>query len=618
MPAHKKEDARIVPPLGSKSYPAYKVKRPGRAVMYRFTIIRPNAAPEHVEFESLAEIKFARAESERTLKEHADLTFEKAIPLYFSSYVDGSGMREGSRRTLKDRLRGFFEPVLKMPVVRLTPEKGYVLYMGKVAPKLGPDGKPVVIEQGYIHRPTKRPRSRLAAPADRTGRGPGKISGRYAGIGPRSQVCQTCGQSGHNRRAHGKSKPDERAPLILDAATRATGARPDWYKLGRGKRGRAEMRARDAAIAAMLAAGWTETEIVIALGTDRDRAVGYIERAKASAEAATIGRNIVNQLGERLRKPEPEGEPAAAKAEAAAPDEERFPPPSVETHQAALREAKRFCAWLVQEGHLVPNKDGKHPLEHVKPYGRRPEGGFGKAHLTDEELIELDRTCVRMLESLAAFPEQHRLAWQQRAVAVLMAFRCGARKGELITARRRQFTIIRKTCAQMIPACAVDHGGHVAGQLQVVRENAKTGTSVRTLPIGPSLMKYVLPLLEGKGFEQYFLAGAPRGESGYGMAAANWERDPNVGLSENWFNNALEKLCDLAGIRRENPHGLRGAYVDSRVARGDAFAEVSRDAGHGTNTRTTERHYANEIVLAEAEQRRMLERLGYSAEGGIN
>jgi integrase len=514
MPKPRKDHVRILPPVGSKSWPAYVVKRDGVADRFRYVIQKPGAAPENVDADTLADIKIMRARSERTLVEHEQLTFDKAIALYMATFVVPSGTRQGTNRTKEGRLRAIFEPVLDLACPRLTPERGYSLYMGKVAPKLGADGKPIIIEAGYIHRNTKKPRRAAAAGVapDRSGRGPGLISGRYQGIGPRFQRCQQCGEVGHNRRAH-RGQP-EVAPLPAE-------------------------------------------------------------------------------------------------------DEARFSPPSVATHQAALKEAKKFMDWLGREGFITLDKNGHHALSHVKPFGHKSDDGFGKAKLTDEELIALDRACIFILTNLPTLPEEVRLAWQQRAVAVLLALRCGARTGEVLTARRRQFKIIPKACAALDPPCEVDHGGHVGGLLQVIRESAKTKTSVRDLPIAPALMAHVLPLLEGKHMEHFFLAGAPRGRTGWGMAGANWERDPSVGLSKRWLANSVVKLCEIAGVRKVNPHSLRGNFVDSRIKRGDPFAEVSRSAGHG-KTKTTERHYASERVLAESDQRRMRERLGYENDDGRN
>lgn len=520
MPAQRKEETRVLPPEGSKAWPAYVIKRVGQPNRYRYVIQRPGVDPEIFEADSLAEIKVMRARSERRLVEHSLLSFERAIELYIASYVKPSlaassvsGVANaGTIRTKTDRLLGIFGPVLGKACASLNAAGAQVLYTGKVAPKVGPDGKPVVIEPGFIHRLSKKPR--LAAvpgvPADRSGRGTGLMAGRYQGVGERHQVCNQCGQKGHNRRAHRNDKTPPVPP------------------------------------------------------------------------------------------PGPE---------------KIFAPPSAATHQAALREAKAFMAWLLAEGFITPDKDGNHAFSNVKPFGRKPEGGFGRAKLTDEELMQLDRACIFILGNLASLPEEVRLAWQQRAVVVLLCMRAGARSGEVRLARRRQFTIMRRSCAQL--GCESDHGGHVAGKLQVVRESAKTGTSVRDLPIAPSLMVHVMPLLEGKHMEHYFLAGAPRGRTGFGIGGANWERDPAVPLSKRWLANSLAKLCEIAAVRKANPHSLRGNYSDGRISSGDSFAEVSRSLGHG-KTKTTERHYLNPEVMAESEQRRMMERLGYNNDGGSN
>lgn len=276
-------------------------------------------------------------------------------------------------------------------------------------------------------------------------------------------------------------------------------------------------------------------------------------------------------------------------------------PPAVDTHQNTLKVGQAFTAWLVQEGFLPID-----PLKDVKPVGSRRDGGFGKSSLTFEEILRLDRTCEDVLAKLEAMPAEKQLPWRQRCVAVIMALRMGARTNELLSTRRRQIAITRK-------------GAEVGGTWEVVRESAKTGTSVRRLPIPPNVMRHLLPLLEGKGLEQYVLAGAPRGDGG-GLGGRNWERDPNYPLTERWLANSLERLCKRAGIRVENPHGLRGAFKDLTMVGGAAIAAAQQALGHG-GERVGQRHYANEDIAAQAEQKRMLEQLGHatdSSEEGVN
>ena len=501
MPRSKAETSRILPPVGTEKWPAYKVEfKDGSKPIWRFVIKLVGQDPRPVNFPTLSEARVARMKADRDMVQHEHLTFKRAIALYMASYVVPAGKGEASNVTKLGRLEMFFQTVPDLPVARLTPEKAYVIYMGKKAPELGPEGEVVYLEKGIIDLPTKKRRGNGPAP-DCSGRGQGLHSGRYQGLegGARFQVCQLCGQTGHNRRRHRQ----------------------------------------------------------------------------------TAGQLVREQMAARA-----EGE---------------FGPPSVDTHQAALREAKKFVHWLCNEGYLARTPDGRTPLDHVQPFGSKTKEGFGKPKLSDPEMALLDRTCVQILESLGKLPDKVRLPWHQRALAVLMCIRCGLRTGELRKAKRRQFSIVERKIGGVT---------YVAGFLQVVRESTKTGTSVRDVPITPEVMKYVLPLLDGKDFEDYFLAGAPRGRAG-GIGGANWARDPQVGLAAGWLSRGLVRLCAIAGIKRpNNPHGLRGAYITGRVRRGDPFKDISRDAGHG-HERVTERHYTDELALAEADQLGMMERMGY-------
>jgi integrase len=94
-----------------------------------------------------------------------------------------------------------------------------------------------------------------------------------------------------------------------------------------------------------------------------------------------------------------------------------------------------------------------------------------------------------------------------------------------------------------------------------------------------------------------------------GLGGPNWMRDPNYPLTERWLDNALARLCKLAGIRRENPHGLRGAFNDLSRRGGADLEAASRALGHGQAV--NQAAYSNAEIAADQAQRQVLESLGH-------
>ena len=121
-----------------------------------------------------------------------------------------------------------------------------------------------------------------------------ELGRRYVEIGLRYGVSE----SWAHRQIHAASRrPDPQATLIVQAAATETGARPDWLDhRRRGRRGAAEVAARDVSVCAMVTLGWTAERIARALRTEQWRARHWIARGKASASAMSRGRRIAERL----------------------------------------------------------------------------------------------------------------------------------------------------------------------------------------------------------------------------------------------------------------------------------------------------------------------------------
>ena len=121
-----------------------------------------------------------------------------------------------------------------------------------------------------------------------------ELGRRYVEIGLRYGVSE----SWAHRQIHAASRPpDPQAAFIVQAAASETGARADWLDLRRrGRRGAAEVAARDVSVCAMVILGWTTERIARGLHTEQWRARHWIARGKGSASAMSRGRSIAEQI----------------------------------------------------------------------------------------------------------------------------------------------------------------------------------------------------------------------------------------------------------------------------------------------------------------------------------
>lgn len=224
-------------------------------------------------------------------------------------------------------------------------------------------------------------------------------------------------------------------------------------------------------------------------------------------------------------------------------------PLSADSHRAALKEAKSFLRWCVEQGWLVAN-----PAEGVKPIGKlRPRGkSLGKAGIK-----------LRIAEARAWYAKALELAdlGDTGAVAALCGLELGLRAGEIACRRVRDLDT------------DVDDGDvlHVEGR--------KNGEDL-SLPIGATLRPHLLRLAEGRDPERYlFELRPPSVAHPAGTPRTRW-----------WVRAQVHRVCDAAGVPRVTAHALRGLLATLLLERGAALADVAGLLGH--DPKVTQEHYA--------------------------
>lgn len=204
------------------------------------------------------------------------------------------------------------------------------------------------------------------------------------------------------------------------------------------------------------------------------------------------------------------------------------------THQARLRLAKAFWAWMIRREMATEN-----PWERVEPIGKV---STGKQQLGEGDARKLDRFLFAQAE-----------AGDEGALALLVELYLGLRSSEVLS-----LTV-----------------GSCHGQTIWVH-GTKTKNARRKLELyGP-----VAELL-GKHCRN-----RPESER---VFAANLPKQP----SPNWTYKRLKKFCAQLGIPSICPHSLRGLHSSLALEAGATTHHVAKALGHASFG-TTARHYAKQ------------------------
>lgn len=212
----------------------------------------------------------------------------------------------------------------------------------------------------------------------------------------------------------------------------------------------------------------------------------------------------------------------------------------VDTHRGELLAANAFGTWCAKQGWYRSN-----PFADVEPFGRRSKG----------------RPQLRVAEARrfldAALAEQSLAGW-----AAALTLMLGLRASECTD------RIVRD----------VDDGGRLFWI-----SNAKTAAGTRTLEIPPLLVPIMAEL------------------AGNGRAPG----DPLWGdVDRYWLLYHVIRLCEVAGVPRVTPQGLRGLHATLAIQGGVHVEDVARQMGHASPT-ITRQHYIAPGVEQNARAREM-------------
>jgi integrase/recombinase XerD len=210
------------------------------------------------------------------------------------------------------------------------------------------------------------------------------------------------------------------------------------------------------------------------------------------------------------------------------------------THREDLGTAKRFGAWLIEEGHLSEN-----PCDGIKPEGKVNKG---KPQLTLDES-----------RRFAALALERARAGDQRALAALLLLLFGLRSGELLG----------------LVARSVDDEGRLLRVFQ-----SKTDAGKRAIEVPELLQPLLLALAEGKEPEARLFP-----------------------YSSLWPWRVVKGLAEDAGVSLAiSPHGLRGGHATLALEAGATAHLVAGMLGH-TSPAITLAHYAKPGTI-ESQARR--------------
>jgi integrase/recombinase XerC len=215
--------------------------------------------------------------------------------------------------------------------------------------------------------------------------------------------------------------------------------------------------------------------------------------------------------------------------------------PSGDSKLNTLAAGKTFLTWCAAKGHTKRNV-----LADVKGIGRKSRG---KPQLTEDEAKRWLETAIPMMDD----------EWVIAAVTCLLL---GVRSSEIVNRVMRD----------------LDRGGSV---LRI--PEAKTRAGIRSQAVPDVLKPHLLRLAKGKQSDQHLFT--YQGKQGTDRTA-----------------RACRSLCQLAGVPRVTPHGLRGTHSSISQEAGVTAAVVASALGH-ESTATTLRHYTTPDAAIAGTQR---------------
>jgi integrase len=222
--------------------------------------------------------------------------------------------------------------------------------------------------------------------------------------------------------------------------------------------------------------------------------------------------------------------------------------PGVDSTAGELRDAKAFVTFMQGQGWI--SVDVAERIKKLKVEGKR---NYGKGQLRIDEARRYWKTA---LEEVRKRPGHH------GPIVALLPLACGIDGGEIFRRRVRD----------------LDDGGRL-----LWIEEGKTKNRNGRVSVPDELVEHLLGLAEGRPGDAWLFPSqedAPH----YNTFGADW----------------VHKICDLAGVPRVCPHGLRGTLATLATDVGVAQQEVARALRHGDSGQTAERHYIRSGATRQA------------------
>ena len=224
---------------------------------------------------------------------------------------------------------------------------------------------------------------------------------------------------------------------------------------------------------------------------------------------------------------------------------------AVATHQAMLKSAKEFFAWLTERGLIAES-----PFVGIRPIGRP---NVGKTQLSQREA----QTLVGALSAAAESSDEG-------ALALLLQLYTGMRSGEVLGLLASQVETVQ------------DAGGNPVTQISILR--GKTANSRRRIRVPETLAQTLLRrCLDLRPIDRVF-------------ATSNGKQPTTI-----WLYKRLRTWLRRLGLTQCCPHSLRGLYATLAIEGGATCEAVAKSLGHSSFT-VTAKHYADPSAVLNARQ----------------
>jgi len=231
--------------------------------------------------------------------------------------------------------------------------------------------------------------------------------------------------------------------------------------------------------------------------------------------------------------------------------EQRRSKVAVDTHRNELQQIKSFFSWCVQHGYCK-----KSPADGIEPMGRRNRG---KEQLRRSESQAFYSTALGLAQ-----------AGDECALAALSVQVLGLRNSEALRPKVRDVDV-----------------GKDGVLLWIIKGKTKAATRYHDVaePLAGLLARYV----SGRNPNEWLFP-SPVSSSGH--------------RESTWLRDATRRICELAGVPKVTPQGMRGTLATLTTDAGRSSHVVSRELGHASQE-VTRQHYIQPGATERARARKM-------------